>query len=53
MHPDSFSSRGDYTGSPQISEVPANLWLIRFEYFHEKTDAHFLLADQVDNAQPG
>jgi len=33
--------------------VPANLWLIRFEYFHEITDADLLIADKVNDPQPG
>jgi hypothetical protein len=51
MHPDSFASRRDNTGSAEISQVPANLWLIRFQYLHEKTDTDLLIAYEVDDPQ--
>lgn len=31
--------------------MPANLRLIRFQYFHEEADADFPIADQVDDPQ--
>lgn len=53
VHPDSLPARLDYAGSPQVGEMPADLRLIRLEYLDEKTDANFLIANEVDNAQPG
>jgi len=33
--------------------VAADLWLIRFQYLHKKTNADFLIPDEVDDPQPG
>lgn len=51
MHPDSFSSCGDNSGSTQVSEMAANFRLIRFEYLDKETDADFLISDEIDDPQ--
>ncbi len=51
MHPDSLSARRDNTGSAQVSEMPADLRLIRLEDLDEVADADFLISDEVDDPQ--
>ena len=51
MHPYSFPTCGDDSGSTQVRQMATDLRLIRLEYLDEKTDANFLIADQVNDSQ--
>jgi hypothetical protein len=52
VHPFAFAPRCDKTGSPEIGEVPGNLWLRRFNHLDEVADAYLLLSHEVDQTKP-
>ena len=51
--PSSVAARCDETRAPQVREVTRNLWLIYLESFDTRTDAYFVVADQVNETQSG
>jgi len=52
MHPLSFAPRGHQTGASQVGQMAADLRLIGLKDFHKEADANFVLADEVQQAQP-
>jgi len=50
MHPGTLPPGADDSRSPHVREVPAYLWLICFEYFHEETDANLISSHQIQKA---
>lgn len=53
VSPLSIATRGDEACATQVREVPRNLRLIRFENFNAGTDAQFIIAEELDEAQSG
>ena len=52
VNPLAVASRRNDPGSFQVSEMPGDFWLINFQNFDKKTDAHLVLADEIYQAQP-
>lgn len=53
MHPLAFASRAHDSGTPQISQVPADFWLISLKNLHKKAHTYFISAHQIQQTQPG
>jgi hypothetical protein len=51
MNPLAVTSRLDYSRTTQISEVPGDFRLIYLQYFDEKADANFVVANEIDQSQ--
>jgi hypothetical protein len=48
VHPTTIAPRRNYPGAPHVSKMPADLWLIRFQDLRKETDAHLIVAHEVE-----
>ena len=53
MHPASLAPGRRDAGAPEIGKMARNLGLADPEDLHEKTDADFLVGDEVEQTQAG
>jgi hypothetical protein len=53
VDPFTVAPGGNQTRAPEIREVARNLGLVSFENFDAETDADFVIAHQMNEAQPG
>ncbi|HET6978243.1 MAG TPA: hypothetical protein VFI24_18070 [Pyrinomonadaceae bacterium] len=51
MSPFAVASRGDESGSAQVSEVAGNLWLVRLQNLDARTDTQLVVTQQMDETQ--
>jgi hypothetical protein len=51
VHPGSLPPRSYNSGSTQIRQMPADLWLISFQDLHEETNAYFVLPHEVEQPE--
>jgi hypothetical protein len=51
VHPRPVSTHTNNSCAPQVCEMPAYLWLVRFQRLDKEADAHFLCSQQVEEAQ--
>lgn len=52
VHPRSLPSCADDPCSTQVSQVPANLWLVCLEDLDKEANAYFVTAHEIQKAQP-
>ncbi len=53
VNPLTLSSRRNYSGTLQVSEVAADLGLIDFQHFDKEANANLVFADKIYQSQTG
>ena len=51
MSPFAIAARGDESGAAKICEVSRDFWLISPQNLNARTDAEFIVAQEVNEAQ--
>jgi hypothetical protein len=51
VHPFTFPSRANDARPAQVRQMPRNFWLTLSQYFNKETHAHFVVSDEVEQAQ--
>jgi hypothetical protein len=51
VHPLAFAASGYQTCAAQIGKMPGDFWLVGVQNFYEKTNADFIVSDQVNDPQ--
>ncbi len=52
MYPFTFSSRSYDSGTPQVCQMPRDLWLVSLEDLYEEADADLAIIHQIQQSQP-